>query len=127
MSSYKALPQTEELDPLFPASLDEPTNAEPRYTKLIRIVVYVLLTINTVLFVANDRTSATIRTSLDNVLPVLDPRVLPRPDQYDGLPEASRNKTIVLRDEDGNLVYPDAERRRSVIRTGMRSSRAWAP
>ncbi|KZV68912.1 hypothetical protein PENSPDRAFT_686840 [Peniophora sp. CONT] len=116
MADYKELPQSEEHAALPVGTTDETIRAaDTHYSKFIRAFVHLLLAVNAILLVANGSASLSIRTSLAKVLPVHDPRSLPQPDQYAGLPETSRNKTIVLRDENGNLVYPDAQ-------TGKRST-----
>ena len=94
MTDYKALPQSEEVEPLVSVKSSEPIRAETRFSTFIRIFVYVLLAANMILIVANGTASSRIQASLTRVLPAHDPRTLPQPDQYVGLPETSRNKSM---------------------------------
>ncbi|VDB89443.1 unnamed protein product [Peniophora sp. CBMAI 1063] len=112
MQGYKELAQSDEptLKPK-PLGDESPCNGVHR-PKALRVLLCILLLINAGLLVANAGASASMRASLAQILPVHDPRKLARPDQYIGIPETSRYKTVVLRDEDGNLVYPTEERKR---------------
>lgn len=101
MQGYSVLPHSEELaESAKPEDDSESAHADVatwHYSKPIHTFIYILISINIVLFVANACASATARASLAEVLPTHDPRTLPRPDQYAGLPEASRYKS--------NLIY----------------------
>lgn len=91
MSDYKILPQSEdalEKDVDAPVALSRPSS-----TKLFVLAAYVLMVVNIFLMIANGAARIRMETSLTNVMPVHDPRTLPQPDQYFGLPENSRNKS----------------------------------
>ena len=92
MLGYKALPQSEELA-AKPLTADVTTSTGLLYSKPLHALIYILLSINAVLLVANACASASVQSSLATVLPVHDPRTLAQPDQYAGIPETSRYKS----------------------------------
>ncbi|VDC00858.1 unnamed protein product [Peniophora sp. CBMAI 1063] len=104
-ASYQKLAQSEDGIPSAPPAASESTLA-----RRLRLLAIVLLALNVLLAAANGAMTLRNGAALHRVLPAFDVHSLPTPDQYQGLPEHSRNKTVVLRDENGNLIYPSREK-----------------
>ncbi|KZV61846.1 hypothetical protein PENSPDRAFT_273276 [Peniophora sp. CONT] len=103
--SYQKLAQSEDGLPSPTVS----TAGESSLARRMRLLALALLALNVLLALANGAMTLRNGAALHRVLPAFDVHTLPMPDQYQGLPAHSRNKTTVLRDENGNLVYPSKE------------------
>jgi hypothetical protein len=96
MAEYKQLLQTEldaeRDDDYTPSHSPSPihASADSRATKIFKAAAFFLLVLNIILSLANAWSGAGVGAALKAVLPAYDPRTLPRPDQYYGLPEELR-------------------------------------
>ena len=88
-ASYQKLAQSEDG---IPSAL--PTAHKPTLARRLRVLAIALLALNVLLALVNGVMTLRNRAALDRVLPAFDVHSLPMPDQYQGLPERSRNKSV---------------------------------
>ena len=87
-ASYQKLAQSEDHIPSLP-----PVSSKPALAHRLRLLAIALLAFNVLLALANGAMTLRTGAALQRVLPAFDVHSLPMPDQYQGLPEHSRNKS----------------------------------